>query len=276
MNASMLHIYRNTPQGRETLLQSAYFCRRLGVSLRIYIPTEMKFLLYFEHDAVQVDLDSSYLTGPTTALDRCRAVLRDAHFDAEFVEAKDYSASNLPDVSTDWEFMCCPRVISELSSKMVLGYIGSKVRKILMNASFPVLMPSPVYKPWKSVAVLFGGSHNGIKAFNLGVTIARNSGLPMDVFTQAGKGDRDNFEALVEEKGLGQLMQEHVRRWEIFESGTFGENLFFVPHDALVVLGAFGHGLIRDIMFGSTMETVQTVLPNNMLIVGPKYAAPKW
>jgi len=36
--------------------------------------------------------------------------------------------------------------------------------------------------------------------------------------------------------------------------GKFEENLYDTPHDSLVVTGAFGHGLIRDIVFGSKKE----------------------
>jgi hypothetical protein len=46
-----------------------------------------------------------------------------------------------------------------------------------------------------------------------------------------------------------------------------------VPHDALVILGAFSHGLIRDMMFGSKMEKIQTSITNNLLIVGSRYSA---
>lgn len=58
----------------------------------------------------------------------------------------------------------------------------------------------------------------------------------------------------------------------MFEKGSFEENLYQVPHDALVVLGAFGHSLIKNILFGSKMEKIQSILPNNLLIAGPNYA----
>ena len=38
--------------------------------------------------------------------------------------------------------------------------------------------------------------------------------------------------------------------------------------DALVILGAYGHGLISQLAFGSKIELIQTVLPDSMLIVG--------
>ena len=64
MDAQIFHIFRNTPFGRETLLQSIYFCKMTGTSLIIYIPEFTKFLMYFDNEVVQVDLDSSYLTAP--------------------------------------------------------------------------------------------------------------------------------------------------------------------------------------------------------------------
>ena len=63
------------------------------------------------------------------------------------------------------------------------------------------------------------------------------------------------------------------RNWTFFEEGRFESNLYQVPHDALVVLGACGHGLIRDLVFGSKMEQIQSTIPNNLLIVGPYYTA---
>ena len=57
--------------------------------------------------------------------------------------------------------------------------------------------------------------------------------------------------------------------WTVFDSGPFQENLYAVPHDALVVLGAYGHGLIKQLAFGSKMELIQSVLSNSIVIVGP-------
>ncbi|NIM16395.1 MAG: hypothetical protein GTO45_30750 [Candidatus Aminicenantes bacterium] len=32
------------------------------------------------------------------------------------------------------------------------------------------------------------------------------------------------------------------------------ENLYDVPHDSLVVVGAYGHGLVKRVVFGSKAE----------------------
>ncbi|MFP4158707.1 MAG: universal stress protein [Desulfobacterales bacterium] len=274
METQMLHIFRNTPLGREMLLQSTYFSRQLDILPVIYAPAHVKFLMYFENDVVQVDLDSSYLRAPETARKHAAKICEDMGLaESKFLEPRNFTASTLPDIPVNFDFMCCPRSISDLSSKIGLGYIGPRVRRIVQSARFPVLIPSAVYKPWQSLTVMFGGSTNALKALKLGMRLSRVSGLPLDVFTQEGRRKRADYEEIISEAGLSEEMGKYVRDWKIFEKGRFEENLYEVAHDSLVLIGAYGHGLIRELLFGSTMETVQSVCPNSMLIVGPNYRA---
>lgn len=273
MDQQLFHIFRNTPLGRETLLQSIFFCNRIGASLVIYIPKFTKFLMYFENDAVQVDLDNSYLTSPETALEHSIALAKQGGIKPAFMNPKYYTASTLPDIPTNFDFMCCPRSISDLSSKIGLGYIGPRVRRIVKSARFPVMITSPVFKEWKSIAVFFGGSVNAVNALKLGLRVSRISGIPLDVFTHVEHGSRDDYEKVIQKKNLEEQMRSHVRQWHIYEKGKFEENLYEIPHDALVVLGAFGHSLIKDIVFGSKMEKIQSTISNNLLIVGPNYTS---
>jgi hypothetical protein len=145
MTLELFHIFRNTPLGRETMLQSIYFCRQMQIQPTIYIPQSTKFLMYFENDVVQVDLDASYLNDPDTAVAHVNALLASEGIKADLFKPKNYTASTLPDIPTSFEFMCCPRSISDLSSKIGLGYIGPRVRRIVQAARFPVLITSPVY-----------------------------------------------------------------------------------------------------------------------------------
>ena len=146
MSTQLFHIFRNTPLGRETLLQSIYFSRQVKASPLVYIPESTKFLMYFENDVVQVDLDDSYLTSPATARGHAQDLLTQHQLEAHFYKPKHFTASTLPDIPTNFEYMCCPRSISDLSSKIGLGYIGPRVRRIVRSAHFPVLITSPVFK----------------------------------------------------------------------------------------------------------------------------------
>ena len=273
MNKQLFHIFRNTPLGRETFLQSLYFCNMTGATPVVYIPEHTKFLMYFENDVVQIDLDESYLTGPETAAKHAAELLEASGIKPHFLKPKHFTASTLPDIKTDFDFMCCPRSISDLSSKIGLGYIGPRVRRIVQSGRFPVLITSPAYKPWSRIAVLFGGSTNALKALRLAMAIQRRSQLPLDIYTQMEKSfKKKDYETFLDEAGLGDDVDRSVRRWQFFEGGEFAQNLYEIPHDALVVMGAYGHGLIRDFVFGSKMETIQSEISNNLLIAGPNCA----
>jgi antitoxin component of MazEF toxin-antitoxin module len=274
MDKTLLHVFRNTPFGREIFLQSLYFCKTTGTSVVVYIPESTKFLMYFENDVVQVDLDGSYLTEPSTAREHAEALAKTAGIEPRFLKPKNYTASTLPDIPVNFDFMCCPRSISDLSTKISLGKIGPKVRRIVGQADFPVLMPCSIFKEWKSITVFFGGSNNAVKALKLGITIGRKTGLPVDMFTQAEGKKKEKLEDVLIEKGVYETVKKEVRQWKYYEQGKFEHNLYDVEHNALGVIGAFGHGMIKDILFGSTMEKAQTLLTNNLLIVGPNYVLP--
>lgn len=259
--------------GRETLLQSIYFCKTIGADLEIYIPQHTKFLMYFENDVVQIDLDDSYLTDPETARDHAAALAEEGKAHYEFLTPKHFTASTLPDIPTHFDFICCPRSISDLSSKIGLGYIGPRVRRIVQSARFPVLITSSVFKPWQSIVVFFGGSTNAVKSLKLGLRLARLTGMPLRMFTQMENYSREDYEKVIAENGLEEAVKNDLAEWRIFETGDLEVNLYQVEHDALIILGAFGHGVIRDVLFGSKMEKIQSRMPNNLLIVGPRYAA---
>jgi nucleotide-binding universal stress UspA family protein len=273
MYSQLFHIFRNTPFGRETFLQSLYFCEKVGATPVVYIPKFIKFLMYFDNDVVQVDLDNSYLTDPDTAEAHARELLERSGLKPRFLTPKNFTASTLPDIPTNFDFMCCPRSISDLSSKIGLGYIGPRVRRIVTSARFPVLVTSPVFKPWSRLAVFFGGSANALNALKLGLRIARETDTPLDIFTQSENRSMEDYKAIIREHHLEEELERLQQRWIFFEGGSFEANLYQVPHDALVILGAYGHGLIRDLVFGSKMEKIQSIIPNNLLIVGPNYTA---
>jgi nucleotide-binding universal stress UspA family protein len=269
MEDRLLHVFRNTPLGRETFLQSLYFCKTLGVIPHVYIPESTQFLMYFQNDAVQVDLDGSYLTSPQTALSHAAGLAEQSGITPVYLMPKNFTASKLPDIPTAFNYMCCPRTISDISAKIGLGYIGPKVRRIVKSSTFPVLITSPVFKPWKSITVFYGGSQNANKALRWGLHLNRQSGYPLDMFTFNKDQDADYFSQQLQAADLLESVQRHVRTWHQVSEGSFEENLYAVDHDALLVVGAYGHGIIKDFLFGSKMEAIQTWMTNNILLVGP-------
>ncbi len=114
---------------------------------------------------------------------------------------------------------------------------------------------------------------SGPCALCLGLQLSSLTGMPLDVFTQVEKGQLKKYEQVIEKENLQEDVASQVNQWYKFEKGKFEENLYTVPNDALVLLGAYGHGRIRDIFFGSKMETIQSTVTNNLLISGPSYTA---
>lgn len=277
MRNELLHIYRNTPFGRENLLQSIYFCSVLGIQLVIYLPETKKMLMYFASQPVQVDLDSSYLKDPESRERHILECLDGEKVEYRYYRSSEYSASNLADVNTDFDFMSSPRVISDLSSKIGLGHIGSKVRNLLLYASFPILIPSQSFKKWNSITVMFGGSKTGVKSLQLAIKIAQTSGFPLYIFTHAEKGkSRNYYQDIIKHWNLWEELESTLQNWYFYEKGELSTNLFSVPHDSLVIMGILGHGSVKEFFFGSTTEKVQTTLPNNMLLIGPRYEEHWW
>lgn len=271
MQNSHLHIFRNTPFGRETFLHSIYFARKMQLDLHVYIPVMKKFLFYFEHDSVEVDLDASYYKHTKTAREHAQGILDKFGFQAFFLEPTAFTASNLPDLSADFTFMTCPRIISDLSTKIGLGHIGSKVRAILKQAPFAVLIPSQSFKKWRSVAVLFGGSESSVKALRMAVKIAEISGFPLDMYTKSENDQtREDYRKIIAEHRLDQRLEATLRDWHFYDDGDFIENLYDIPHDALIVMGIYGHETIKEMLLGSTTENVQSTFPNSMLLTGPE------
>ena len=115
--------------------------------------------------------------------------------------------------------MCCPRSISDLHSKIGLGYIGPRVRRIVRSARFPVLVTGGVHKEWRRIAVFFGGSANAVKALRLGLRIGQRAGCPLDVLTQLERGDEKDYRAVVASAGLETAVAEGVRPLAVFQGG---------------------------------------------------------
>jgi len=268
MSRELLHIFRNSPFGRETLLQSAYFCQQLGLSMAIYVPREAQFVMYFEHAVVTIDLDRSYLRSPRTAEERAREVVAAAGLETRFLKPSK-GAGGLPELRSDFSYMCCPRSVSDRSSRIGLGYIGSRVRGIAKRARFPVLIPAASAKRWSQVVCFFGGSSNAAAALRCARAIGQGAGVPLTIFTQA-EADKERYASQLRTLGFGEDMDEGRVLWRCFEQGTLEENLFAVSSEALVVAGALGRGVAKELLFGSKIELIQSELPNPMVIVGPQ------
>ena len=271
MSSNLLfHIWRNLPVGRETLLQSIAFAQRLGdMSLAIYRPAHREALMYFTASVVTLDLDSSYLAFPDTSLEHLHELFAGTHVTWKEVHPTGFTASTLPNLPTDFSVMTCPRVMSDDTRRIGLGHIGTKVRTLVKNADCPVLIPCLCNRPWNRVAAFFGGSDLGLRAVDTALKVSSRAQVPLTVYTQLDDMNRDRCATRLRPLGIDTESPDTDRGWVTFTSGAFEQNLYDIPSDALVVVGAAGENVMRELVFGSKLEAIQSTLPNPLLVIGP-------
>lgn len=270
MKDRLLHIFQNTPLGRETLLQSIHFCKTLNLSLHIYIPRSKRFLMALKSGLLSVDVDDSYLVSPETAIAHASELADEEGIRPCWVKPEDDEPSNTPKIEASFDYMGCPRSIRDLSSKIGLGYIGSRVRRIIQYAPFPVLIANSVYKPWQSIALFYNGSANDWNALCLGLELGFKCGAPIDLFIENRTEQDDNGGVKKVDTSDCNDIRPFVDLFcHVYSKKTFIDGLYHVPHDALVIIGAENSGLVRN--FSSIMEKIQSNITNSLLIVGPNY-----
>jgi nucleotide-binding universal stress UspA family protein len=256
-------------------MQSAYFCRQqFGLSLAVYIPETTQFAMEFDGDLVSVQLDGSYTAYPSTAHRHAADTLDEFQCTHEFYVPRQCVSGTMPLLHSEWAAMACPRVISEQSSRIGLGHIGPKVRALVKNAPFPIFIPSMSFKAWTKVTAFFGGSELGAVAVKEGMAVARLARVPLTIHTQLDGITAEECEKSLSTAGILQAVSAKDVEWRLYDHGTLEENLYDVPHDSLVVVGAAGHRLISELVFGSKLEAIQATLPNPLVVVGPRCQTP--
>jgi hypothetical protein len=219
---------------------------------------------------MHVQLDESYTVLPETAQQHVEDTLTQFKCEYRFVQPPARYTGLIPPLPADWDVMACPRVISEQASRIGLGHIGPRVRALAKQAPFPILIPSMTYKPWNSVTAFFGGSQLGATAVKYAMAIARLANVPLRVHTQfVGITESECKDALAKTGALHNAALADVE-WRTYAKGSFEENLYEVDHDSLIVAGAAGHHIIKELVFGSKLEIIQSVLPNSLVVVGPE------
>jgi hypothetical protein len=94
-------------------------------------------------------------------------------------------------------------------------------------------------------------------------------GSTHDLHPRRREEEKDTYQRQLDREGLAEDLEEGRVEWICFEEGDLRENFYAVHSDGLIVAGAQGHGVAKDLVFGSKLELIQSELPNPMVIVGP-------
>lgn len=238
-------------------MQTALFCRMLGAAPVVYIPETPRFLMYFEKRVVQVDLDLDIDVSDLRKRELCKAraseILASSGLDAHFIQIHHRTTPDLPDVPVDFDYMSCP--VPSSARHFVYSDLG--MRRLPAVAPFSVLIPSLVCRDWKSLAVFYAGDGKNEGVLAAGLAIAKNTGLPLDVFT---KGSIPVIQSA--------SFKEHVRH---MVAGNKGNDFWMdVPPEALMIMGASGKGWFRESVFSTFKKELRRRLPGACIFVGPQ------
>jgi len=267
----VLHVFRNTPQGRETLLGAAQLCRASRMQLHVYIPAEPRFTLQLDADLLEIPLDRSYNSDPDTARGHAEAALHTGGITPHWVEASHNLASTMPVVQGRFHVMSCPKSLSTPSPSPLPVGLGSRVRRLVRSAPFPLLIPTAPHIPWNSVTVFFAGSQHAVRALLWARVIAESAGLPIQIITHDEPGAARDAERALESN---DLLESLGPRWKVVDSPSFTSLLWEVPRESLVVAGAFGRTGVKAQILGSRTEAMIAHLPNPLFLVGPAAPGP--
>ncbi len=267
----VLHVFRNTPIGRETLLGALHLCSSTGMQLYLYRPHTPRFTLQFANELIEIPLDASFTRDQRTARRHAEELSAEHHTVIHWVSNHHQLASTLPVIPDTFDLMTSPHSIAGPGQQGSAAFVGSRVRRLIRTAHHPVvILPAP-FVPWDRITVFFAGSSHAVCALAWARAIAQASGVPYQVLTHDEGNAVAKASQALESNGWLKDIQAN---WRILPKGAFENNLWDVPRTSLIVAGAFGSGGVKARLFGSRTELLLSQLVNPFLLVGPHATMP--
>lgn len=258
MNTRFLHVYEDTLQGREALLQTAHFCRLLDAAPVVYIPRTQRFLMYLENRITQVDL--AVFPKDERAMDlafgHASEILADSGLDARFFTPVHWTSQSLPDLPADFDFMNCP--LPGNGELPVYSDLG--MRRLPREAPFSVLLPTPQFKAWQSIALFQYEGKKSEKSFILGRRMAEKAGVPLDLFCFGRKDKQER--AFLDFIETGSRHLRHVLFFDKRDEDAWTR----IPEDALLLLDALSGTWLGNRFFPSFQKKVRARLKDNPML----------
>ncbi len=135
------------------------------------------------------------------------------------------------------------------------GLLGSNLESVVRLTHKPILVTSEKQIETTKILVAYDGSKFAGKALKMGGEIASKMQIPLTILTVCD--DKDEASNIIS-KGLEYIKPFDLEHNDIIESGDPVEiifNKYKEGHYNLLVMGAYGHSKIRELIVGST--TVQ-------------------
>lgn len=140
------------------------------------------------------------------------------------------------------------------SGNFAEGHLGSKVERVVRGSVRPILAVPRMFMPVTRVVVAFDGGASAQRALDFSATTRAFASLPIHVVT-IGDDDQANKRLAAARDALAGRTEASFER----ASGEVDTGLRSVLRDKagdLLVMGAYGHSRIRELIVGSTTTTM--------------------
>jgi nucleotide-binding universal stress UspA family protein len=146
------------------------------------------------------------------------------------------------------------------------GLLGSVAEAVIRHSGKPVMITPDKFREIESMGIAYDGSPSAKKALDFSLDLSKQTEWPLTaiiITSDMEKGTR--LSAQIEEAAQAQETDCEV----IILSGKEGDEIIkFIKEDAveLIVMGAYGHNRLRELLLGSTTASVINKAPIPVLL----------
>lgn len=136
--------------------------------------------------------------------------------------------------------------------------IGSTVERVIRHSIKPCLVTPATVQPIRRMLAAFDGSDVSSKALHEAIELALALAVPLVLLTVAEEHDRERARVVVEE-GMQLVRAHECAAAQLVVEGRPDQVILTQASELgcdLIVLGAYGHSRIREMILGSTTQNL--------------------
>ena len=136
--------------------------------------------------------------------------------------------------------------------------IGSTVERVIRHSIKPCLVTPTTFRPIQKILVAFDGSDVSSKALREAIELALALHLPLVLLTVAEENAQERARAIAEE-GMQLVRAHECAAAHLVVSGRADQVILTQAEELgcdLIVVGAYGHSRIREMILGSTTQNL--------------------
>ncbi len=143
-------------------------------------------------------------------------------------------------------------------AEFVGDMMGSTVERVVRNSIKPCLVTPEQFKPVSKILIAYDGSGHASRALQEGIELAQALALPASILTVAEDKDMDKA-GQVSREGQKLAAAHEFEAAHLVAKGPANMAILDMAAEHgfdLIVMGAFGHGRIREMILGSTTTSL--------------------